>query len=673
MAQSPTSAVHRLMIDLDPEASTLTGKDVISVTQPGCESVTLFLNPKAVIRSVTAKDATIGYTFTDGQLTARMKQSGDVCQMVLTVEYSCVFDDPVPEKPVSFDNPGFGVEASIGPKGAVLLGGSGWLPTARAEREVVHLTTSMPEPFKTVTAGKLISCRTENGRNLCRWTFSMRRPPSLVAGPYQVSTRDTPYGKAMTYFSAQNQDLSDTYLTHVAEYLKEFSELHGPYAFSKFAVVENFYPTGFGMPSFTLLGARVLRLPFIPATSLRHEVAHCWWGNGVLVDYMQGNWCEGLTAYVADYLAKERSSLEEARDYRRQVLRDYAILAAGSDDLPLATFISRTSPATQAVGYGKAMFVFHMLRRRAGDRVFWNVLRALYSERLFSPTNWGHFQEAFARKGGMDAVAASAFFRQWINRTGAPELGVDSVEVAKDAGGYTVTGVLKQTGDVYDLKVPVRVETVQGSAEAVVHCSGRETRFSVPCPYKPVRLEVDPDSHVFRLLSPGEIPATVNSVKGAKGLTAVVGKGVSPRQAELLPLLLASLNQRSVAIVREQNADFAALAGEAVLFFGRPATEAGKQALGLENGPASLPGIPADAAGVLKSSEAVFAVVSGQTPERFKALFDFKGALQPSAVENYARKITHYGKYGYLGFSKGRNVIKGVPRPAGTPLSVSLD
>ena len=96
-------------------------------------------------------------------------------------------------------------------------------------------------------------------------------------------------------------------------HIDRYEALHGPYPFEKFAVVENFFPTGYGFPSFTLLGSRVLRLPFIPDTSLRHEVAHCWWGNGVFVDAAGGNWCEGLTTYVADYLAKEEHSFEEAR------------------------------------------------------------------------------------------------------------------------------------------------------------------------------------------------------------------------------------------------------------------------------------------------------------------------------------------------------------------------
>ena len=103
--------------------------------------------------------------------------------------------------------------------------------------------------------------------------------------------------------------------------------LIGPYPYTKFAMVENFWETGYGMPSFTLLGPSVLRFPFILTSSYPHEILHNWWGNSVFVDYASGNWCEGLTAYLADHLIQEqrgtgatyrRNTLQKYRDYVRR-------------------------------------------------------------------------------------------------------------------------------------------------------------------------------------------------------------------------------------------------------------------------------------------------------------------------------------------------------------------
>ena len=118
--------------------------------------------------------------------------------------------------------------------------------------------------------------------------------------------------------------------------------------------------------------------------SLGHQVAHCWWGNGVLVDAHGGNWCEGLTTYLADYLYKERASEAEAREYRLQILRNFTMLVTPERDFPLNIFRSRNNPVSQAIGYGKAAMVFHMLRRKLGEVPFWGGATGHLSGKAFS-------------------------------------------------------------------------------------------------------------------------------------------------------------------------------------------------------------------------------------------------------------------------------------------------
>ena len=52
-----------------------------------------------------------------------------------------------------------------------------------------------------------------------------------------------------------------------------------PYPYKRFAVVENFLSTGYSLPTFTLLGQEVVKLPFIVETSLGHE--SCTSGSGI--------------------------------------------------------------------------------------------------------------------------------------------------------------------------------------------------------------------------------------------------------------------------------------------------------------------------------------------------------------------------------------------------------
>src|SRR5690625_7493030 len=96
------------------------------------------------------------------------------------------------------------------------------------------------------------------------------------------------------------------------------------------------------MPSFTLLGPQIIRFPFILHSSYPHELLHNWWGNGVCVDFDTGNWCEGLTAYMADHLIAEQRG--EGADYRRDILQDYSDYVTPENEFPLSDFqIGRAS------------------------------------------------------------------------------------------------------------------------------------------------------------------------------------------------------------------------------------------------------------------------------------------------------------------------------------------
>ena len=147
------------------------------------------------------------------------------------------------------------------------------------------------------------------------------------------------------------------------------------------------------MPSFTLLGSQIIRFPFIIYTSYPHEILHNWWGNGVYVDYREGNWSEGLTAYLSDHLVKVQQ--HQGAAYRRELLQKYADFVSGAKDFPLSEFTARESQASEAVGYGKALMFFHMLHRRLGDEAFVKALRLFYKDNVYKAADYDDLQRAF--------------------------------------------------------------------------------------------------------------------------------------------------------------------------------------------------------------------------------------------------------------------------------------
>lgn len=659
----PAVVRHDLAVRLDPEKHALSGKDTLAVRPGGKPSLTLALTTNATVEKVSTRGKDLPFTFQEGALRVALPpEAAGAGELSLTVAYRASFRDPVPQDPVNTEDPSYGVRATIGEKGTFLSDSAGWYPEIPGSSATYRLRVEGPAGYEAVTAGRLL--RRETSGAITRSEWETREPLgglSLSAGPYRVRERTAGTTKLYTYFYPESEALSEPYLAAAARYLSLYRELFGPYPYEKFAVVENFFPTGYGFPSYTLLGSTVVRLPFIVDTSLGHEVAHSWWGNGVRVDYERGNWSEGLTTYVADYLYKERASPEEGLEYRMKILRDYATLVPSGEDFPLRAFTGRDSPASRAVGYGKGAMVFHMARRLAGEEAFWKGLRDVVREKMFREATWDDFGRAIGRETGTDFAA---FFRQWVDRPGAPVIALKGVEANRDGKRWRISGRITQEKPYFDLRVPLRLVTEEGNIDMDLDISGGDAPFSLSAGAIPRTLVVDPEVDLFRRLDRSEIPPTVNSIRGSTDLLVVAARGLSDDVLEPGKLLLAGMGRDNVAILREEDTPPSRLVGHDALFLGLPEGKGYLPPLpgelSVSPGGFALGGEPFDS-----PEDSLFVVLSHPSDrERVAALFL---PLSSEAASLAARKIPHYGKYSYLVFSGGTNRGKGTWKPVSSP------
>lgn len=640
---------HDLQVRLEPQRHWLAATDRIHVSQNRQDRIIFKLAGHLKVQAVSVNDDPADFRYSDGQIRIALPADRRVHDIQIT--YNGAFQDQVPVQPLNVDNPGFGVSGSIDRRGTLLMEGARWYPQHLPGRSFYLLSVDAPAGVLAVTAGEPLGHDTVAGRTLSRWRVEHPlRGLSLVAGDFIPARRTFGRITVATYFTQALQDLSQDYLDASGRYLTFYDELFGPYPFGQFSVVENYFPTGYGFPSYTLMGRRVLRLPFIIHTSLGHEIAHCWWGNGVLVDPSQGNWCEGLTSYVADYLYQERRGAGQA--CRLQWLRNYSDLVDPRHDFALTRFSSRTDPVTRAVGYDKAAMVFHMLRQKVGDNRFWKTLRTVYGTYRFQPINWGHWQAAFEASAD---TSLETFFQQWVHRAGAPQLALSDTRISADAEGYTVQGALVQRAPFYDLDIDLLLESAAGTTTRRISLSGPRTPFSMASDSKPLRLTVDPHVHVFRRLSAQEIPPTVNSLKGAERLTVALAAGLDKRWTEIARRLSIALGVDHADIVREGDFDGGAAADGHVLWIGMPAD------------PSRIP----QADGRFTMDDRVLRV-SDQTYSRRAASFfgvfasgdgtgRVVGLFLPASYELatvLSAKIPHYGKYSGLVFQGPHNQVK---------------
>jgi aminopeptidase N len=407
----------------------------------------------------------------------------------------------------SRENVGGEITATVGPEGIWLSGGAAWLPTAEGVLHSGLFTIITPAGWFPVMAGAMVAQSEEDGRR--RTIYEISQPVddiSLVANNYVVAERGHHGILMRTCLLEPDERLSELYLERTAYYLDLYQEMLGPYPYRSFTTVENWFPTGYGMPGWTLLGSMVMRLPHIPYISFGHEIAHNWWGNSVFIDPAEGNWCEGLTVWCADYLYALQESPEAAHEYRRNLLKDYAAYVGDNPerDFPLTKFKSRHSGATRAVGYGKSMAIWHMLEMEIGRDAVLRALRAVYAEFRGKRAAWGDFFAFLQEVSGRDLTV---FRRQWLTRTGAPSLHL--ADAARDRNEVRFT--LRQTEPIYDLLVPVKVTTPDGEIRREVRLTALEQSFTIEAPGA-LAIAVDPRHDLFRHLHAEEIEPTLSRV-----------------------------------------------------------------------------------------------------------------------------------------------------------------
>ena len=145
------------------------------------------------------------------------------------------------------------------------------------------------------------------------------------------------------------------------------------------------------------------------------------------------------------------------------MLARYRNYVAEETDFPLTEFTTRNSAASQAVGYGKTLMLWHMLRVELGDDLFLEGLRRLYADYRFQRIGFTGIAELFSEVAGFDL---GPFFAQWVNRTGAPDITVSVDEVGNNQAQILFAQI--QSGDPYELNVPLALYYA-GREEPEIH------------------------------------------------------------------------------------------------------------------------------------------------------------------------------------------------------------
>jgi len=466
-----------------------------------------------------------------------------------------------------------------------------------------------------------------------------------------------------TYLFPEDAALATEYLEATETYLSAYTKLLGPYPFPKFAVVENFFASGLGMPSFTLLGSGVVKRHYVQPYALGHEIVHSWIGNWVLNHPDRGNWVEGLTTYLANYYYEELTGTpERAREQRRLMLLGYAVHVWPEEDYPVAQFRRKTNQKDNAIGYQKAAMIFHLLRREVGEEVFWAGLRRLVGDYGGRYAEWSDVEKVFGLVSGMDL---RWFFAQWVERAGAPVLTVIQARALPEASPgqphrYLVTAKLIQEGGPYRLRLRLGVSLADGHVhDAWVDLRAADETVTIPVPGRPVALRLDPAYDSFRRLPREQVPPMLNLyVTDRQRILVKPEAGLEVQGSPYLELSR-QIAERDPAIIQAEAGGPVPDEGS-VLFLGGASREAARSLLRQACGGAASIG-PAHFSlnGKVFDEPGMAVLLSCRRPGQPGSVVSLFYGVTPQAAAKVARLLFFYGWHSYVVFRDGTVVARG--------------
>lgn len=579
---------YQIEVALDPAAHRLAGQCEMTLKRSdtagsasadaGPAAIDLLLHPDLEITAVQAGGAQVvrfgpsAYAapgdeegFTPRRYSVVLDRPVEAC--TLTVDYAGRLwqDISAGERPGEIHN--FAVRAHVGEEGVYLE--RGWYPRPwRGDPEppeaAEYRLTAVRVPDMELAASGERETIADDTRQAWVSPYPLDGMV-LVGGRHEVHEMQHGDVTIRAHLKPQQAEQARPLMETIAALMDRYEPLVGPYPAREYTVVDNFFSSGFAFPTFTLLSSAVIDMGDRARTThgyLDHELLHCWWGNGVLVDPWDGNWCEALASYAANYYGYVLDGDEEEARRKRRNFTHFVSRLEPQEDKALGTF-GLPDGCGRTIAYSKGAMVFHMLARQMGEENFWAAMRTLDSEYLGRHASWGDIQRVCEETCGREL---DIFFTQWVRRGGAPTLSIESARY--DSADQRLRVRLAQEGSGFVVDVPVRVTHAEGELDLTVPLwhAVDEAVFRVEA--TPLSVELDPDYHVFRRVPAEHILPTTAATRGTERIAVILPEGDTAAYDGVVEAFTSKFADDDVLTLRAGTFDPDDLAGRSVLICG---------------------------------------------------------------------------------------------------------
>ncbi|MCK4677399.1 MAG: M20/M25/M40 family metallo-hydrolase, partial [Bacteroidales bacterium] len=267
---------------------------------------------------------------------------------------------------------------------------------------------------------------------------------------------------------------------------------------------------------------------------------------------------------------------------------------------------------------------------------------------------------------------------QWVNRTGAPELGIKEIKTDMFAGKYRINISLeqKQEHEVFNVDIPINIATEKGVEAFVFNMDKKEQDYQITLDSKPLKLVVDPQYDVFRILNPAEVPPTLSKIWASKNNLIVLPGNASKEQKEINNKFATQWQDSDFDnFTIKYDADLKELPTDKTAwiigFENKFAPEINQQ-LAENNSNFSADSVQFENKKLVKKGNSFMFTLFDEKEINKQTIFI--SIDNESAVSGLVRKLPHYGKYSYLAFNgdEPTNIAKGQWPVVNSPLVITF-
>ncbi len=497
---------HQIKIELEPENHRIFGKDTITFSAPVAHPDTLYFLKEMEVHSVKANGEELSFTYEpedDSYSLLIVKSQKPISSM--TILYEGEIYQPLKGRSAQQHHDGTRGIISGADNEGIYLPPASWYPQLINDPLMdFEVYAAAPAAFTLITSGA-VERHMQDGMSYASWkTEQPTDGLTLVGNRFTEHVRQIDGITLSTYLLDADDATAESILDSLAEYHATYSALFGPYPYSSFALVENFFASGFGMPGYTVIAPQLIQMPMILLSpgALAHEFVHGWWGNSVYVDYDKGNWCEALTVFSTNYYWHVlQHDAMKAQAWREDAQLAYNLLPE-ENRYPLRNFIYQRTDNDAVIGYDKGASLLIQIRRILGDEAFFDGIRNFYTSYKGREVGWDALLAEFQQGPHADAIGQLCHL--WLDETTIPAITIDGFTPGEEDASFTIS--LHQTGSTFPLLVDMSYRYPGGVKRDSFFFSTADTTLSVRLPKPLTEITVDPAHYIMKKIETDNLP-----------------------------------------------------------------------------------------------------------------------------------------------------------------------